>query len=59
MRYIQPILISLFVTYMALHQHIFHERTILQFLFEHVIPVLIGLILATLFYIHRYGMIKI
>jgi len=48
-------MISMIVTYMALSQHIFREKAILSFIVEHLIPVFIGLIIATLFYIQRYG----
>lgn len=58
-KYIRIITISLVVTYIALHQHIFEEKQVVAFLFEHLIPVLIGLFIATLFYIHRYGLINL
>lgn len=58
-KFVQIIVISLIVTYVALHQHIFREKAILSFVFEHLIPVLIGLLIATMFYIHRYGFEKL
>ena len=58
-KYIQIIIISLFVTYVALHQHIFKEKAILSFIFEHLLPIIIGLLFAIIFYIHRYGFKKI
>lgn len=54
-KYLRIIVISIIVTYIALHQHIFKEKAIISFIFEHLIPVIIGLFIATLFYIYRYG----
>lgn len=54
-KYVQIIVISLIVTYVALSQHIFKEKAVISFIFEHLTPVIIGLLIATLFYLHRYG----
>lgn len=54
-RYLQITLISLLVTYFALTQHIFREKAILSFIVEHLIPIFLGLLLATGFYVYRYG----
>jgi hypothetical protein len=56
LKYLQIIVISLIVTYVALSQHIFREKAVISFIFEHLTPVIIGLLIATLFYIHRYGL---